>query len=97
MADKLRDTVNQRGEQWVAFHCPGCERGHSIPVTGVRAWKWNGSLEKPTITPSILVNVGGTNPTQPICHSVVTDGKIVFLSDCTHKLAGQTIEIPDWN
>lgn len=31
-----------------------------------------------------------------ICHSFVTDGKIQFLSDCTHKLAGQTVEIPDW-
>lgn len=30
-----------------------------------------------------------------ICHSFVTDGKIQFLSDCTHKLAGQTVELPD--
>lgn len=88
---------NQNGEQWVAFHCPGCEGGHAIPVTGIRAWKWNGSLEKPTLAPSLLVNVGGANPTQPICHSFVTDGKIAFLSDCTHKLVGQTTEVPDWN
>jgi hypothetical protein len=26
-----------------------------------------------------------------VCHSFVTDGKIQFLSDCTHELAGQTI------
>lgn len=31
-----------------------------------------------------------------ICHSFVTDGKIQFLSDCTHELAGQTVELPDW-
>lgn len=31
------------------------------------------------------------------CHSFVTDGKIQFLSDCSHKLAGQTVEIPDWD
>ena len=30
------------------------------------------------------------------CHSYVTDGKIQFLSDCTHELAGQTVGIPDW-
>lgn len=30
------------------------------------------------------------------CHSFVTDGKTQFLSDCTHKLAGQTVEISDW-
>lgn len=31
-----------------------------------------------------------------VCHSFVTDGKIQFLSDCTHSLAGQTVDIPDW-
>ncbi len=30
------------------------------------------------------------------CHSFVTDGKIKFLSDCTHELKGQTVLIPDW-
>jgi hypothetical protein len=31
-----------------------------------------------------------------VCHSFVTDGKIQFLSDCTHALAGQTVALPDW-
>ena len=31
-----------------------------------------------------------------VCHSLVADGKIQFLHDCTHKLAGQTVDIPDW-
>lgn len=30
-----------------------------------------------------------------VCHSFVTDGKIQYLSDCTHELAGQTIELED--
>lgn len=30
-----------------------------------------------------------------VCHSFVTDGRIQFLNDCTHALAGQTIELPD--
>lgn len=30
-----------------------------------------------------------------ICHSFITDGKIQYLSDCTHELAGQTIELPE--
>lgn len=29
------------------------------------------------------------------CHSFVTDGRIQFLSDSTHHLAGQTVELPD--
>jgi hypothetical protein len=98
MANKFHDMGIQNGEQWVVFHCPGCEGGHGIPVTGNRAWAWNGSLEKPTIQPSILVNVAGRNPTQPVCHSLVKDGNITFLSDVTsHTLAGQTVEIPDWD
>lgn len=32
-----------------------------------------------------------------VCHSWVRDGRIEFLSDCTHALAGQTVDLPDWN
>lgn len=28
------------------------------------------------------------------CHSFVRDGKIEFLSDCSHSLAGQTVDLP---
>lgn len=97
---KLHVTIGKMAdseETWVAFHCPGCESAHNIPVRGnPRAWNWNGNIDSPTFTPSLLVNVGGGNPTAPICHSFVTDGKIQFLGDCTHKMAGQTIEIPEW-
>ncbi|KQX35347.1 ammonia monooxygenase [Devosia sp. Root436] len=35
-----------------------------------------------------------------ICHSFVTNGRIQFLGDCTHALAGQTVPLPpipeDW-
>lgn len=30
-----------------------------------------------------------------VCHSFITDGKIEYLNDCTHKLKGQTIDLPD--
>jgi hypothetical protein len=29
------------------------------------------------------------------CHSFVRDGKIEYLSDCTHELAGKTVELED--
>jgi hypothetical protein len=32
-----------------------------------------------------------------VCHSFVTDGKIQFLGDCTHSLAGQTVDLPDFD
>jgi hypothetical protein len=35
------------------------------------------------------------------CHSFVREGRIEFLGDCSHALAGQTAELPecpvDWN
>lgn len=31
-----------------------------------------------------------------VCHSFVTDGRIRFLDDCTHALAGQTVDLPDF-
>jgi hypothetical protein len=79
----------------VLFWCPGCKCGHAVPVDGSRGWQWNGSVDKPTITPSILVNVGGGNPTTPICHLHVTNGQLVFLNDCTHSFAGKIIDMEE--
>lgn len=77
------------------FYCPGCKQVHSIDNT----WNYNGNAESPTITPSVRVNAipQYINPSAPLCHSFVTDGKIQFLPDCTHSLAGQTVELPEWN
>lgn len=38
------------------------------------------------------------NPTRftcYLCHSFVRDGKIQFLNDCTHELAGKTVELSE--
>lgn len=74
------------------FWCPGCESGHG-PTD---AWEYNGDAERPTFSPSILVRGGSRNL---VCHSFVRDGQIEFLGDCTHRLAGQTVplpDVPDW-
>lgn len=86
------------------FWCPGCDGGHGIQVgagPGPR-WGWNQDVEKPTFTPSILVSYNGANAgidgaPPAVCHSFVTDGRIQFLGDCTHQLAGQTVDIPDFD
>src|SRR5271155_3935094 len=78
------------------FHCPGCGYGHSFRVGGDPSrpqWKWNGSLDKPTFTPSLLVNQFEPNAR---CHSIVTDGVIFFCSDSYHNLRGSNVELPDW-
>ena len=85
------DTGNQGVQTLYVFHCPGCKYGHGFHVP---RWTWNGSLDKPTFTPSLLCN--GHDPASR-CHSFVTDGRIQFLADCWHPLAGQTVDIPDWD
>jgi len=40
----------------ILFVCPcGCKAVRSVHVTGDRAWHWDGNMELPTLTPSILI------------------------------------------
>lgn len=74
----------------LGWHCPGCKETHLIPVTGDQRWEWDGSLERPTISPSILARwTEGDTPV--VCHSFVRSGVVEFLGDCTHELAGQSV------
>lgn len=80
------------------FHCPGCKYGHAIQTATERGiydsadhkgdiWTFDGDVEKPTIRASVLVT-GRFR-----CHSFVTAGRIQFLGDCTHELAGKTVDM----
>jgi len=84
-------------ENLIGFECPGCGHGHAVAVNGRKlgngaSWEWNGSMDKPTINPSI-----NCNPDLPAnrCHSFVRDGLIQFLDDSFRKLKGQTVELPE--
>ncbi len=77
-----------------------------VPGADKISWGFNGDDNKPTITPSILNRTGKfadpdwKEPDEPgvwstICHCFVRDGNIQFLNDCTHKLKGQTVPLPD--
>lgn len=79
--------------QRVHFRCPGCDDVHGVTVGWSGGWGFNDNLDRPTFTPSVLVQ-GGPNDT--VCHSFVTDGRIQFLTDSTHVLAGQTVDLPEW-
>ena len=35
-------------------------------------------------------------PKEFVCHSYVTNGQIQFLSDSTHDLAGNTVDLPEY-
>lgn len=89
------------GDSQVVFDCPGCGGWHGVyvkPGESKSVWTWNGSLDKPTFSPSILIHKqepAGEYRGQPLCHSFVTDGRIQFLGDCTHALAGKTVDLPE--
>ncbi len=64
--------------------------GHHIPSQeGKRCWcDYNRERVEAGKEPSGF--------TCDVCHSFVTDGRIQFLGDCTHALAGQTVDLPEW-
>ncbi|SDI54833.1 DUF6527 family protein [Pseudomonas abietaniphila] len=81
------------------------------PNTPGPNWGYNGNPDSPTFTPSVLTTgfehvteeehatlmAGGHVEPRPfVCHSFVTEGRIQYLSDSTHALAGQTVDLPDW-
>lgn len=98
------------------FFCPGCKEHHAVYSKEANTncqpqWDFNGDLNKPTFSPSLLYRTGHFVKGQPqppncrhckedadlgvctICHSFMREGKIEFLSDCTHALAGKTVEM----
>lgn len=60
--------------------------------SGTGCWSWNGSLDTPTIKPSILTKTYIAD-VDIICHTWINDGKVIFLDDCSHELAGQTLDL----
>lgn len=97
-AGKLRFLEGSR----LAFMCPGCKTYHQLGYGeghGPR-WAWSGGATAPTFRPSVLVSYNGADAGRDgapyaVCHSFVTDGWIEFLTDSTHALAGQRVELPD--
>ena len=91
---KVAESKDQPG--FYIFNCPGCKCSHFIntnPANGA-VWEFNFDMEKPTVSPSLLVRMPWKDEMKT-CHSFVRNGNIQFLNDCTHELAGQTVEIPE--
>lgn len=101
---KLREAVErnlQHPDQdqhyaWL-WWCPACGAPHQCD----KRWTFDGNMERPTFAPSVLVTADWTHEAKrrgspDRCHTFVRAGQIQFLSDCTHKLAGQTVDLPDW-
>lgn len=85
------DITGDERMRW-AFWCPGCERNHWVGT----GWTWDGNREAPTVSPSLLTRYPGPDAgldgaPPAVCHLFIRAGKLEFLGDCTHHLAGQTV------
>lgn len=77
-----------------SFPCPGCGHPHVFYVSGLMTWTFDGNMEAPTFTPSLLNSCDThINPKLRRCHLNLTAGKLQFHPDCTHGLAGQTVDM----
>lgn len=89
-------TVEGEPQSFV-IDCPACSMAHKFD----KRWTFNGNMELPTFRASMLVKWAKCDPVTNllikdiVCHSFVTDGKIQYLADCTHDMAGQTVDLPD--
>lgn len=69
----------------------GLNEPNAFYIRGDRGWSWNEDFENPTVSPSVLLTRGNVRS-----HLFIRDGKIQYLSDCTHPLAGQTVEMVEF-
>ena len=99
------DGSTHRG--WMIF-CPACRCGHLFDSrwtfngdeerpTFRASMLVRSTRHEPPVTPENLDEWKRApwpqHDVQTVCHSFVTDGKIEFLTDCTHSLAGQAVPL----
>lgn len=92
--DTRSRVIQLDGSEWV-FECPGCHCLHALD----KRWTFNGDVVRPTFSPSLLIQGvvdAESDPTPTRCHVFISDGRIQFLADCTHALAGQTVDMEPW-
>lgn len=76
--------------------CPACGEGHTYRVKGTIGpqWSFNGDIDKPSFTPSMLRYQFAENGVRSTkCHYFVTDGTIQYCADCPHAFAGRTVPL----
>lgn len=84
----------------VTLNIPGPTGILTLPVMtqgtreGTGNWTWNGSVDAPTLRPSVLTQYDGGDGAWR-CHSWINDGVVQFLSDSSHELAGTSVPLLD--
>jgi len=92
---------------WTYAHwCPACEELHDFaveqPFTNGAQWTLCADgLELPTFSPSMNIRIGPlpADSHKPggfeVCHYFLSKGQLRYLTDCTHRLCAQTVDLPD--
>lgn len=91
---------NGDGKDHIFHWCPACKCAHHYEVP---RWGFNGNVDSPSFTPSMLIFIpaydygqGHSGPRKTLCHYFITAGQIQYCGDCPHELKGQTIPLPDF-
>lgn len=74
------------------WFCPGCKEIHGVPVP---RWTFDGNVDAPSFSPSVrhyeLENKELGIPEKTTCHYWVKEGRLEFVGDSDHELAGKTV------
>lgn len=77
---------------YLVHECPGCKQFHLIPIKDEAVkWTFNGNFDKPTLTPSVKHTWGAGR----VCHYFISDGRIEYCGDCSHRLSGQAVDLTE--
>lgn len=84
--------VVENSAYWI-INSPATDK---ILIPKDKGWTFNGDFERPTFSPSVLERKHPRDGHEWINHVFIRDGMIEYLPDCTHEMAGSTVEIPAW-
>jgi hypothetical protein len=99
MGVKFSKTACGQESYW--FWCEPCNTHHRfVTKSGANegpVWTFDGNLESPTFSPSLLCNKDLTPEHKAAgghrCHLFLRKGMVQYLGDCTHDHAGKTVPV----
>ena len=95
----LAKIENRNGVDYLSFTPEGFLFPTQIPVItkgnrdAANAWTWNGSLEKPTVRPSVRTQYANDKGEHVMIHYWLNDGVCHCLNDCTDGNSGKYITL----
>lgn len=90
---------NRDGVNYLSFTPEGMKFPTTIPVITkgnrdkANAWTWNGSLDKPTVRPSVRTKYANSEGVMTEIHYWLNDGICDCLGDCKDGNAGKKLPL----